>query len=750
MWFCEAVMGKSVFEPGSFAQPGNEFRPLQIVHGLDHHLDDPVSLTGTHKLDAFLEKLARLGTGGIVTNVGFRDYLVSPQQWDVLRYGMQKASDLGLRLWLYDEKGYPSGTAGGIVTRANPEYTALGLACYPFQVSGPAPVDISLPVSCRQFVWAGAVRDASQAQRSQVVALVDRVDEWGRLHWTAPEGRWTVIYLAERVMYEGTHAAVNVCEFKQYINTLNPEAVRSFLRVTHEAYRRELPDEIWEKVEAIFTDEPSFMTYYMPSLPERFIGKIPVVDTPLFTDRPMAAPWVSDFLDQFTTIKGYDLKPYLFALFYSGSDEACQVRQDYYDVVTRLYARAFFGQIQDWCRANKIASSGHVLLEESIYDHVIFQGSLMAMIRKMDLPGIDMLNSDPQQMIGGGSFMGQSFMAVKQVASAAHLAGCERVHSESSDWEQGNQGRFATLAERRGQANLQYVLGINMITSYFGWQEIGEEGQKAYHDYVGRLGCLLTGGKHACDAAVLYPIRTMWAHFLPPEQPFATWAERTHRSAWVGQVAETYPALVQTLLTHQVDVDIIDEEAISAGEMRDGALHAAGEAYRAIILPPLDALALETAQALVQFCQAGGVVFCTGALPRLADSPANRAGLREALVDMAATGRAMVVKPEQLVGALRRFVPADLALDGENDQVLYTHRVLEGRGVYFIVNNSPEPTTIRPALRQAGPYHLYLPLTGEVRLVEEPLTLTLGGYEAVFVVCGTGSQINAEHADEHR
>jgi hypothetical protein len=199
MWFCEAVMGKSVFEPGSFAQPGNEFRPLQIVHGLDHHLDDPVSLTGTHKLDAFLEKLARLGTGGIVTNVGFRDYLVSPQQWDVLRYGMQKASDLGLRLWLYDEKGYPSGTAGGIVTRANPEYTALGLACYPFQVSGPAPVDISLPVSCRQFVWAGAVRDASQAQRSQVVALVDRVDEWGRLHWTAPEGRWTVIYLAERV-----------------------------------------------------------------------------------------------------------------------------------------------------------------------------------------------------------------------------------------------------------------------------------------------------------------------------------------------------------------------------------------------------------------------------------------------------------------------------------------------------------------------------------------------------------------------
>ena len=81
-------------------------------------------------LRQYLETLSNLGLGGIVTNVGFQDYLESPIQWEILRQGLRIAQELGLRVWLYDEKGYPSGTAAGKVTRANPEFAALGLACY--------------------------------------------------------------------------------------------------------------------------------------------------------------------------------------------------------------------------------------------------------------------------------------------------------------------------------------------------------------------------------------------------------------------------------------------------------------------------------------------------------------------------------------------------------------------------------------------------------------------------------------------
>ena len=494
----------TVFDRDSFQNPPNEFRPLQIVHGLDAALRDPEHLTGEEGIDQRLQLLHDLGLGGVVMNVGFKDYLVSPRQWEIYRYSLRKAINLDLLVWLYDEKGYPSGTAGGIVTRAHPEYAALGLAAYEQQIDGPADVCFDMPVSCRRFVWAGAMADPASATRASVWDLSALVDAQGTLRWQAPAGHWTLVYLAERVMYEGTHSAANVCEFKHYVNLLKPEAVAEFLRVTHEQYVRQTPPELWSHIRAVFTDEPSLMPAYMPPLPERFIGKIPVLDAPLFTDRPPAVPWVEDFLPYFKSIKGYDLTPFLFALFGSATDEACYARQDYYEVMTRRYSEAFYGQVLRWCQAHGIASSGHVLLEEDITSHVIFHGSLFPAIRQMDLPGIDMLNSDPQSMLSG-----HSFMAAKQVSSAAHLMGRQRIHSESSDWEQHNQGRYATLAERRGQGNLQYVLGVNQITAYWGWDEIGPEAiEPTTTTWAGWPACWWAGG-----------IAVTWRCFTPYAAP---------------------------------------------------------------------------------------------------------------------------------------------------------------------------------------------------------------------------------------
>jgi hypothetical protein len=720
----------NVFDPQSFANPSGEFRPLQIIHGMDAYLLDPEHLMGEEGIDRRLELLKRMGLGGIVTNIGFKDYLMSERQWEIYRYGLRKADDLGLVMWLYDEKGYPSGTAGGIVTRAHPEYTALGLACYRVEIDGPAEVSYHLPMSCRRFVWAGATPDAANASRESMWDLTALAGAHGNLTWQAPAGHWTLFYLAERVMYEGTHAAGNVCDFKQYVNLLNPDAVAEFLRVTHDQYARETPPDLWGKIRAIFTDEPSLMTAYVPELPERFHGKIPVVDTPLFKDRPAAVPWVEDFLARFQALKGYDLRPLLFELFASESEEACYTRQDYYDVVTRLYTAAFYTQVLQWCQAHGIASSGHVLAEEGILPHVAYHGSLFAPIRQMDLPGIDMLNSDPQDMLNG-----DSFTAVKQVTSAAHLAGAKRLHSESSDWVQGNAGRHASLAERCGQGNLQYVLGINQITAYWGWGEIGEDEYTRYNDYMGRLASLLTGGAHACDVALFYPIRTAWAHFVPSDKPIRWTRPLTEHPDWLERVDNSYPELMRGLLRQQVDYDVIDEEAIVTGQVRDGALCVADERYRAIILPPLHAIGSEAAQALAAFARAGGLLVSTGPLPELAESASKSGALRETFGALFGDGGpARMVAADELAPFLRATLTPDLMLAEPNRDILYTHRQLDGRELYFIVNNAATPATIRPALRVAGPYQVYRPLTGAIEPAAAPLCLELEGYEGVFVV----------------
>jgi hypothetical protein len=697
---------------------------------MDVMLLDVEHLTGEAGIDQRLQKLKEMGLGGIVTNVGFKDYLLSERQWEIYRYGVQKANELGLLLWIYDEKGYPSGGAGGIVTRSHPETVALGLASYTKEISGPAEVHFALPMSCRRFVWAGALPDPAIATQSSVWDLSALVDARGNLTWQAPAGKWTLYYLAERVMYEGTHATGNYSDFKQYVNLLNPHAVAEFLRVTHEQYARETPPALWGKIRAFFTDEPSLMTPYVSELPPSHRGKIPIMDALLFHDRPPAVPWVEDFAAKFIALKDYDLTPYLFALFTSESEEACYVRQDYYDVVTRLYTDAFYTQVRNWCRAHGVASSGHILAEENIVSHVAFHGSLFAPIRQMDLPGIDMLNSDPQDMLTG-----DSFMTIKQVSSAAHLAGRKRIHSESSDFVQGLAGKRATLPERCGQGNLQYVLGVNQITAYWGWKEIGEEAYHQYNDYMGRLASLLAGGKHVCDVALLYPVRSVWAHFLPSDKPLNMGAKAGQEPEWVVRVANSYPELVRDLLRKQIDLDIVDEEAILTGQMYDGALCVADEKYRAIVLPPLHALSLDTAKALAAFVQSGGLLISAGPLPELAESATGSLALRELFKGLfGSDGPARIVPAGDIASYLHAHLAPDLALAEANPDILYTHRQLDGKELYFIINNTPAPVTLKPTLRVPGPYTLYRPLNGSVTPASTPLCIELTGYEGVFVV----------------
>ena len=83
----------------------NAHKPLKIIHGFPYS----PSMTITQKQNAIRAKLTELagkGFGGIVTNVRFDNYLHDPEEWQNFRFTLQTCSDMGLRVWIYDEKGY--------------------------------------------------------------------------------------------------------------------------------------------------------------------------------------------------------------------------------------------------------------------------------------------------------------------------------------------------------------------------------------------------------------------------------------------------------------------------------------------------------------------------------------------------------------------------------------------------------------------------------------------------------------------
>ncbi len=172
---CLPLSGKAA--PGweaRFAQPPNEARILKIIHPWP---DAPAAQ------EQVMRQLAAQGFGGVVCNVSFDHYLESEAKWDAFTRAVRAARQAGFTLWLYDERGYPSGNAGGLTLRGHPEWEARGLLAAIAESTG-GPVTLALPPG--KLLLAGAFPvQAGQADLAGKVDLARQARD-GRLSWTAP------------------------------------------------------------------------------------------------------------------------------------------------------------------------------------------------------------------------------------------------------------------------------------------------------------------------------------------------------------------------------------------------------------------------------------------------------------------------------------------------------------------------------------------------------------------------------------
>ena len=120
---------------GRFAVPPPSTRILPIIHAQQ---DNPA------EQDRQLRRLAARGFGGFAGNVAFDGYVDDETKWPAFLRGVRLAKAAGMSLWLYDECGYPSGSARDLTLRGHPEWAARGLLVAEAHTSG-GPVSLALP-----------------------------------------------------------------------------------------------------------------------------------------------------------------------------------------------------------------------------------------------------------------------------------------------------------------------------------------------------------------------------------------------------------------------------------------------------------------------------------------------------------------------------------------------------------------------------------------------------------------------------
>jgi len=525
-----------------WAAPPASCRPLQIVHGI------PPNRASLEGMAYYKDR----GLGGIVCNIAFDKYMVSEEHWKTLVAGVEACQKLGLRVWLYDEHGYPSGGAGGLVLKENPAFEATELA---FDVSRPDPFIV-------------------------------------------------------RPAYEFTHASNNYHAARRYLNLLDDRGVRCFLEKTHEAYAKRLGPHLGKTIEAFFTDEPSLVAVNIGQIPEDVRKKVPVTDPPDPAVKMLPrVPWVYDMPEQYRKRYNEDLLPKRRSLFEGDAPEDRQVRSRFWGLVADLVADRYHGQIQRWCRPHQVASSGHDLWEEAVLHHVPLYGNGLKPLGLMDIPGLDMLSSDPETAIHEG------WLTAALPFSAGVLNGHRRVMTEISDFGEKMGGKGpAPLDAMQAAAAWQAAWGVTEFTLYYSPGDRPPEAYRAYGEYVGRLNAVFREARPAPQVLLYYPVCDLWPEYKPVAEPLKVESQ----SPRAQRIVKSFKRLGQALQRGQVPFLLADHEMLAAGKAGpDGRLTIRGTSFEAVVLPEDVELPALAAAVVESFRKAGGRVLVDRADARL-------------------------------------------------------------------------------------------------------------------------------------
>lgn len=677
----------------AFARPDNFEKILWVDYGFN-----PSSFAS--KLDKFQAQ----GFGGIVSNVNFnQQYLKDEAEFELLKRVYMNAVERKMNVWIYDEYQWPSGKAYGQVLDGHDEFEATGIQHKVLTGKGG---NVSYALEGREIRVMEAVLKDDDGER--ILTLKDNTFES-----VTAKGNWTLDVYVLQYTFEGEEDRTNFEKLRD-VDLLNKAAVARFIELTHEHYKNAFGDD-FDIVDAFFTDEPQ-------------LGN---------RDREDYAVWTGGLDILFKETYGYDLP--IHAIFKGDDDASKLARMQYYALVASLFKSSYIDQITDWCKANGVNSSGHLLFEENMNDQVeIYGGNFLQIIGGMTIPGADILWVDPVHLMSNGNL--GSYMGLRYVTSGAKNAGRDRVMLEYNP--------SAVLTEEFSKDVMGSSIGGATLTRLFGTTEYTMiNPQNDYrmdeinllNNYIGRLNTLLADTKETCDVGVFYPIATIQALHDADSVHSSAFGKDTDRAY---KLNNNYANLCKQLLINQVLYTVIDDESICAAEIStDGRLIIGNGAYRILVLAYADYISAEAAEKLADFCKAGGTVIFLG------DEPSKSLdGKSDDRV--AAAMEAMSKQPSYKANRLPKMC-SDIAemcnnifsIDtckgvGKTD-VMYGDFADDSHDLSYFANSAATAATLSVTFRDGydGDYTIYYPYSGNIESGSgNKLTLTVPAYEAVIVV----------------
>jgi hypothetical protein len=490
--------------------------------------------------------------------------------------------------------------------------------------------------------------DTVTLDESSLQVVTDQVRE-GVLHWQAPAGEWQII--ASYLMPSGEVPMGAAQKPQGFVvdHLRRPQVIGHYEYAFGD--RTGLPVHYGEGLRGFFNDSLEFRLKRMS---------------------------VEDILTEFRARRGYDLEPYLPAIYIEGADNVYfreilgvhaapefqitelddRIRRDYQHTLSDLAIERFVETSAQWAAERGLVSRGQSY------------GMDLDILRALGANTIP----ETEQLWAGGADTGLKF-----ASSAAALYGRRLVSAESFVWI--NREYTPTARRMKAAADKLFLAGVNHIiyhgTPYpwtggdsgvfgeEGWAPFSGPGNPAHFSsnvspantalwpdvpalnaYIARSQNLLRQGNPAVDVLIYYPFlgfhgpnsaektpETLVAGRLPDADPeivshedpaltagkqqldqVITVPEKTEDER-VAWVRQLQP-LLQELDNRGLSWGWVNDHALQKGLVTPGVLVASGGEYRAILLPNIESMEPATLDALQQLADQGVPVFLAGGQPQ--------------------------------------------------------------------------------------------------------------------------------------
>jgi hypothetical protein len=580
------------------------------------------------------------------------------------------------------------------------------------------------PPDADRVVGVVAARLEGEALDGRSLTLLAPDGPDGRLRWAVPDGRWRVATF--RLVYTGqTCASQNYETVPWIVDHLSPEAMRRSCHHLAQALRDILGDQLGSTVDSFFSD--SFEV-------------VPIPGTVL---------WSGGILGSFRERKGYDLAPYLPALFWEVGEETRRIRHDVNEHLHHVGLEAVFRTF--------VEEAGAVGVAARMQPHYRFTTEIIEAAGAAVRPETEVTTArfetvaDPRKAtVAGARFGGRSHVSAEAynfIHRERYLATLEELKAATDAFLRDgitqlyNHGFVYT--EEDEVAPSRDVPFAERISPWNPWWP--HYGRLAA--YVARCCALLRQGRSAADVLVYSLQAQVW----------------TTKVAWgIERRVVPYGDLPKVLVASGYDYDPVNDDVLQRLALAaDGRIGVGDLRYAALILQNVEWMPLRTLERVEELVENGAAVIALARLParatgRNAAPAATDARVSEIvdrlftrdgglrlhagggrtwfLPDYAFTDVPLVshsVPPaktpplgpghRRLLDALATLTSPDVSLpDGRtSDGLTFCHRVAGDLDVYFVTNLQPESAEERLTFRVSGKRpSLWDPMSGAIRPVD--------------------------------